>query len=194
MSTMLDGDLLTVAEAAALLKVHASTIRRWIAQGDLPAYRVGQRRVALRRDDLVNLISPARLGTENASAAADLRRQLPPMTPERRRQGLEAVERARKRLAELLAERGGRPYESSWELLNEWRDERTRQLEEALSTQSPDFVPPRLTLEEQRRGLEAFARLQRLGEEILARRGAVPFPDSWEVINEQRDQRSRELG
>ena len=193
MSTLLDDDLLTIAEAAALLKVHTSTTRRWIAQGNLLAYRVGQRRVALERDDVGMLISRARSGPAISSAAVELRRQLPPMIPERRRQGLEAVERIRKRHAELRAERGGVPFSSSGDLLNEWRDERTEYLEEALLTQPRDFVPPRLTLEEQRRGLEAFERLQRLGEKILARRGDDPIPDSWAILNEQRDRRGRDL-
>ena len=125
MGTMLDEDLVTVVEAAALLKVHTSTIRRWIAQGDLPAYRVGQRRVALKRDDLSKLISEARPRADDGSAAANLRSMLPPITPERRRQGRQAVEQARKRHAEILAQRGGVLFSNSGELLNEWRDEQS---------------------------------------------------------------------
>jgi excisionase family DNA binding protein len=34
-------EYLTVAEAASLLRVHKSTIWRWIENGSLPAYRVG---------------------------------------------------------------------------------------------------------------------------------------------------------
>jgi excisionase family DNA binding protein len=41
------GEYLTVAEAAELLKVHKSTIWRWIESGSLPAYRVGRRGVRL---------------------------------------------------------------------------------------------------------------------------------------------------
>ena len=33
------GDMLTVAEAAEYLGVHAATVRRWADGGDLPAYR-----------------------------------------------------------------------------------------------------------------------------------------------------------
>lgn len=128
MSTLLDEDLLTVAEAAALLKVHTSTIRRWIAQGDLPSYRVGQRRMGLKRDDLAKLIRAARAEDDDAAVASELRRMLPPLTPERRQRGLEAVERARKFQAELLARRGGVPFSNSGDLLNEWRDERSEAL------------------------------------------------------------------
>jgi excisionase family DNA binding protein len=36
-----DLDLLTLKEAATLLKVSVVTLRRWIKQGRLPAYHVG---------------------------------------------------------------------------------------------------------------------------------------------------------
>jgi excisionase family DNA binding protein len=47
----LDEEFLTVAEAATLLRVAPSTIRRWIREGDVPAHRIGRRRVALLRAD-----------------------------------------------------------------------------------------------------------------------------------------------
>ena len=50
----LDEDYITVAEAATLLRVAPSTVRRWIRQGDVPAYRIGQRRVALRHAGVAN--------------------------------------------------------------------------------------------------------------------------------------------
>ncbi len=56
----LDEEYVTVAEAATLLRVAPSTIRRWIREGDVPAHRIGRRRVALRRADLARLITPAR--------------------------------------------------------------------------------------------------------------------------------------
>ena len=36
-----DEDFVTVAEAATLLRVAPSTIRRWIREGDIPAHRSG---------------------------------------------------------------------------------------------------------------------------------------------------------
>ena len=47
-------DLLTVKEAAELLRVHHQTVRRHIRSGDLPAYRLGSGMSELRimRDDL----------------------------------------------------------------------------------------------------------------------------------------------
>lgn len=59
MATIIETDFLTVREAAAALGVPQSAVRRWIARGDLPAYRVGQRRLAVRRADLTRLRIPA---------------------------------------------------------------------------------------------------------------------------------------
>jgi excisionase family DNA binding protein len=55
-----DADYVTVPEAAALLGVSSSTIWRWIANGNLPAYRVGPRFVRVRRTELSALIRPVR--------------------------------------------------------------------------------------------------------------------------------------
>lgn len=44
-------DLLTVNEIAEQLKVNPQTVRNWIDRGSLPAVRVGQRRVRVRRSD-----------------------------------------------------------------------------------------------------------------------------------------------
>jgi excisionase family DNA binding protein len=45
-------EFLTVAEIAELLKLNGQTIRNWIDRGELPAVRVGSRRVRVRRSDL----------------------------------------------------------------------------------------------------------------------------------------------
>ena len=51
-----------------------------------------------------------------------------------------------------------------------------------------------LTAEERRRALEAMDAADRLRQEILARRGGQPFtPESWELLNASRDERSRNL-
>ena len=124
-----DGEYMTVAEAATLLRVTPSTVRRWIRLGDVPAYRIGQRRVALRRADLARLITPARHATDTKdSVVVDepvVRRRL---TPEERQRGLEAMDRAEELSRRTLAERGGKLFSPSWEIINEQRDERTRQL------------------------------------------------------------------
>jgi excisionase family DNA binding protein len=53
-----DADFATVPEVAAILGVSPSTIWRWIASGELPAYRVGLRFVRVRRSELSAVIRP----------------------------------------------------------------------------------------------------------------------------------------
>lgn len=124
--TLVD-DFLTVAEAADQLHVAPSTIRRWIREGDLPAYRVSKRRVAIKREDLAARISPVR--QDRASAFPD-RPPIRKLTPEERQRGLEAIERLKQLRAEMLAARGGKPFSPSSELIREMREERTRELSE----------------------------------------------------------------
>ena len=123
-----DEEFLTVAEAATLLRVAPSTVRRWIREGDVPAHRIGRRRVALRRADLASLITPARPTTETKNfAAVDdpvVGRQL---TPEEKQHALEVMDRIRRRAKEIQARRGGKLFPPAWITINEQRDERTRQ-------------------------------------------------------------------
>lgn len=53
-----DDDLLTIAEAAELLKVSAVTVSRWRRQGRLPTLKVGPRAVRIRRGDLDRVALP----------------------------------------------------------------------------------------------------------------------------------------
>ncbi len=47
----MDEAFLTVIEVAEILKVNQQTVRNWIDRGDLPAIRVGRRRVRVRQAD-----------------------------------------------------------------------------------------------------------------------------------------------
>jgi excisionase family DNA binding protein len=51
-------DLIGIPEAAAILAVDDHTIRRQIAAGRLPAYRVGTKIIRLRREDVEKLLVP----------------------------------------------------------------------------------------------------------------------------------------
>jgi excisionase family DNA binding protein len=53
-----DHEYLTVAEAAALLRVGPSTIWRWIKAGRLPAHRLGPRTVRIHRADVEAMEQP----------------------------------------------------------------------------------------------------------------------------------------
>ncbi len=48
---------------------------------------------------------------------------------------------------------------------------------------------PRLTEDEKRRALEAMERAWEFQERLLAARGGVPFPESWPLIREAREER-----
>jgi excisionase family DNA binding protein len=125
----LDEEHVTVAEAATLLRVAPSTIRRWIREGDVLAHRIGRRRVALRRADLARLIAPARPSPETkGNVAVDEPIVGRRLTPEEKQHALEVMERARRHAAKIQARRGGKLFPPSWITINEQRDERTRQL------------------------------------------------------------------
>jgi excisionase family DNA binding protein len=136
----IEADLLTVAEAAELLKVDRSTIRRWINTGTLPAYRVGQRFVRVRRADLSSVISPRAIQEPREGIVAvppqdpgsGMRYvtsvdQIRPPTPEEREQSRIALARATE-LRHELEKKYGEFHPPSWELLDEARRERTEQL------------------------------------------------------------------
>jgi hypothetical protein len=53
---------------------------------------------------------------------------IPELTPDEQQQALAALDRVRRHAAELLRHQGRYDGPESWELLNEARDERTRQL------------------------------------------------------------------
>jgi excisionase family DNA binding protein len=124
-----DEDFVTVAEAATLLRVAPSTIRRWIREGDIPAHRIGRRRVALRRADLARLITPARPSAETKDkVVADEPIVGRRLTPEEKQRAREAMDRAQELAKRTFEERGGKLFPPAWITINEQRDERTRQL------------------------------------------------------------------
>ena len=128
MDAIVAEEYVSVAEAASLLKVNRSTIRRWITEGKLPAFRIGERRLALRRTDVANLIRPTHpvLAANAVLLPAVLTRQH--MTPAEQQQAREAVLASRRLLAEQRAARAGQPFApGSVELLGELREERSAQ-------------------------------------------------------------------
>jgi excisionase family DNA binding protein len=50
-------DLLTVREAAAMLRLKVSTIRAWVLQRRVPFVKLGGKRVLFRRQDLDALVT-----------------------------------------------------------------------------------------------------------------------------------------
>lgn len=122
-------DLLTLAEAARLLKVSRATLHRWIRQGRLPAFHVGPRAVRVRQADVAKLVRPNAEAEESHLLSADGGPQLFPLpTAEQVQRALAAMERARAMGKRILAERGGVPLEESWPLIRESRDERASRI------------------------------------------------------------------
>jgi excisionase family DNA binding protein len=123
------GEYLTVAEAAALLKVHTSTIWRWIESGSLPAYRVGRRGVRLKKEDLERSITPVGQEKGEGQTVQEHERTIRPLTTKEQQQGLRALKEMQRLRAALAAKaKYGTVTPESWELLNASRDERTRDL------------------------------------------------------------------
>jgi len=55
-------ELLTITEAAALLRIHHRTIRKYISLGRLPGYHIGTKAVRVRRSDVERLLTPIPTG------------------------------------------------------------------------------------------------------------------------------------
>src|SRR5438105_900155 len=94
----------TIAEAARLLKVNPSTIWRWIETKQLPAFRIGQRGIRIRPEDLETVVEPLP-STEYVPASKrpvrTLEELLVPPTPEQLARRRAAVDRALAHRAEL---------------------------------------------------------------------------------------------
>ncbi|WP_330182725.1 excisionase family DNA-binding protein [Nocardia sp. NBC_01503] len=63
------GQLISLRDAAALARVDIRTIRRWIDNGHLRAYRMGSRLVRVERHELLTIAKPipAKHAQDNAS-------------------------------------------------------------------------------------------------------------------------------
>jgi len=120
-----DMDLLTLPEAATLLKVSVVTLRRWIKQGRLPAYHVGPRKIRINRSDLSKAFTPAY--REEVSAMPE-RIPIRPLTDAQVREGLEALKAADELIQTIRERRGGKPLDSSVSLIRQSREERAKQL------------------------------------------------------------------
>jgi excisionase family DNA binding protein len=129
-----DNDLLTIAEAARLLKVGRTTLHRWLKAGRLRAYHIGPRAVRIRRSDLTALMQPIdsrnpshRVERQSASNFV-LQTAIRPLTDEEVQRGLAALKQAKEHTDRMLAERGGKPFDPSWPLIREAREQRSEQI------------------------------------------------------------------
>ena len=134
MTADLQSDLLTIGEAAKLLKISTVTLGRWLKEGRLPAYRIGPRAVRIRRADLNALLTPHRgevtTMKEQAATPTPLQVQttIQPLTEEQIQRGWDAFKQSEALLQDMLARRGGVPFDESWPLIREAREEREQRL------------------------------------------------------------------
>ena len=96
-------ELVTVKEAATVLKVSTVTIKRYVKRGLLPAYHVGPRGLRIKREDLERLLAPA--GGREVTMKRE-RVKIGPPSPEElaRRQAVGAkilAEREKRRIARM---------------------------------------------------------------------------------------------
>lgn len=123
--------LLTAPQAARLLGVHLSTIRRWIRERKLPAYRIGEKGVRVRASDVALLISPLHATPENGEHTSlrgrDRKRRL---SVEDQQRGLAILAD----LEQLDREFGPDLLPDSTEFIHQMREERTEELRHKLAT------------------------------------------------------------
>lgn len=130
-----DNELLTIAEATRLLKVGRTTLHRWLKSGRLRAYHVGPKAVRIRRSDLAALMQPIHereIVPENNAPPRTIHTSsvtLRPLTDEQQRRALDALHASRELLARQRAKRQGIPFDESWPLIRDARDERSNQLQ-----------------------------------------------------------------
>ena len=128
MATTTDHELLTISEAAHLLRVDRSTIRRWINGGRLPAERIGERTIRIRRSVLFDAApsSVATAGGTPVDSKTSETEVTSRMDDETRQRLLQAVAHSRQR---RLRDDADPPIQSTappaWVLINESRDERS---------------------------------------------------------------------
>lgn len=93
MSSSQETDYYTVAQAAKVLDVSPSTIWRWIKAAKLPAYRVGARKIRIKKEELFTIITPAR------AKEVSMEKQPPTLQPP----PPEELERRKRLVAQILA-------------------------------------------------------------------------------------------
>ncbi len=120
-------DLLTIAEAARILKVSTVTIHRWLKQGRLPSYHLGPRYIRIRRSDLAAVLKPAgrsKAGAFEKDGHGGANLTVRPLTDEEVARGLAALQSSERLIEQMKAQMGGKPLSSSWKLIRRARSER----------------------------------------------------------------------
>jgi excisionase family DNA binding protein len=77
MTSSQENDYYTVTQAAKILDVSPSTIWRWIEANKIPAYRLGLRKIRIRKEDLSTIITPARAKGVSMDKESDILKPIP---------------------------------------------------------------------------------------------------------------------
>ncbi|HKV84602.1 MAG TPA: helix-turn-helix domain-containing protein [Ktedonobacterales bacterium] len=102
MSSSKTEELLTVREAAQLLKISPVTITRWLKQGRLRGYHAGPRAIRIKQTDVEALLTPTpSVRTSDAPAR-------PPKQDQPAQPTMEELARRRRLVATILARREAR--------------------------------------------------------------------------------------
>jgi excisionase family DNA binding protein len=128
MRSVFDEEFISVPEAAKLMRLHPSRLKRLIRVGELATQRIGRRRLAVRRADLRALAGRLRARPTNHWSRG-ISDEIPRtrLTPGERQRALGALERAHRNATALLGQPGSYRGPQSWELLAEARQERDEQ-------------------------------------------------------------------
>lgn len=118
-------DLVSVREAAGLLRVSESTVWRWINTGAMPSYRVGRKRVYLRRADL----APRRRTVHRADGNDRTAQSGDSVAEETLARAAALIERVRALHDKQRATPGWGQLKEAWEDINDARDQRAEQLD-----------------------------------------------------------------
>ena len=115
--------MVSVREAAKILRVSESTVWRWINEGLLRSFRLGPKRIWLRRADLGEMAVPGR--THGRPSDDEIRRHLSPIAPEAHKMTRkEFAAHSAKLLAEVAElRRQGKPLWNSADAINDAREE-----------------------------------------------------------------------
>ncbi|MDP2935922.1 MAG: helix-turn-helix domain-containing protein [Dehalococcoidia bacterium] len=124
-------DLLTISEAAKLLKISTVTLHRWLKQGRLPAYHLGPRCIRILRSDMAALLTPTRKEEEES-----MQEEMPiqteltirPLGDEQANRIKEFLEQSQSLIDRIRARRHGKPLSPSWRLIRKAREERSKRL------------------------------------------------------------------
>jgi excisionase family DNA binding protein len=119
-------NLVSIKDAAVLLRVSESTIWRWIKDGTLPSHRVGPKRVFVSQRDISEMIRPQR----PANIPEEVWNRLNVVHISTPPPGVDPFARAWARLQEHIKEHGPLTGPEAWEDINDARDERSREIDE----------------------------------------------------------------